>query len=1098
MALLRKEIAGIHELFRMTPASSADRPELLQRLGDRYVELELAADRDRADFQRRADLFDEHRQSARAAELRQQAADANELSKWARREAISAYTRRLAEAPTWCEPARSSQQPARCGDDVSYRLAGIYVRAGDTERARRTFFELGRRWPRSSFASRAALGDAELRFDAARADPSRWPAAERAFRRLVARLPPGNTTWAYATYKLGHVYWHQGEFGAALDQLSGAMKAVSRTARPATPLPFEQAIRDDLVSVFAVHGSPSDAYELLSAVAADREVAMGMLEQLGQTYLDVGLYHRAEQIYSDLVGYNGGASACGYQAKAAYARIASAPFDRVAITAKLRDLLRTQRTFRALGVEPALQEHCRTVTVSLLSQTAFRWHAAARRAAPDDSRRDSDLLTSAARLYRLLLDNYADAELRSVVWTGGSGARPLSHGALRLALADVAMAQGKWRSCGRAYDRVVGADGTTTVQQEDAVLGAAECYLEAYRAAGAQDVPSSLPPPSDGLTRTEQVMLAAFDRYACRVVPPPGQQPDLERHARILVARGELHAKAGRLRHAADAFRNASLQQGSTPAGAAAGAMYLAAVAQLGGDLARPQPACFDEAARDLGQLQQRYCTGAALLRYAGHCARFARVEYDLVRNKAGALLAQCQSDPDGAESSCLAAAELYDRVWRRQGEPACQADSPACHETASLLYLGARAYEAGGQLDRAIALREMLTGPRYHLSGTAVAERALAELAASYETRGKRVDAVRAYERLVRRRPRGELAPDALAHAARLRMELGHLDRAVEHARQFHLHNRQRAPRRSAAVVVAVAERLARLGRWADARRLVTLAAGSIRSAATLDVRVLAHATLGRASVGLRDYRSATRAYEAVSALWSDEPSCLRELERLGGTAVARERRHARVMAAVAESLLFVGETARRRAELERFPQYRGPATRRAVERHVSQTVLSWVSKRRQAMAPAEAAYARVIALDGGSPPPAYSLAARLGLGRMWADLVLAIRGAPHPRRWNRSGYVPGSQPPLLWAEIRAAYRERLWAESLPYEARATAVNADCVTLGSRQGRLDAVRICRERLTELSPNGPGPIERLAAIGTTVDVPRGASLPLED
>ena len=52
--------------------------------------------------------------------------------------------------------------------------------------------------------------------------------------------------------------------------------------------------------------------------------------------------------------------------------------------------------------------------------------------------------------------------------------------------------------------------------------------------------------------------------------------------------------------------------------------------------------------------------------------------------------------------------------------------------------------------------------------------------------------------------------------------------------------------------------------------------------------------------------------------------------------------------------------------------------------------------------------------------------------MASMWIDLLQQLRTAEHPGSWNQLGLVPGSAPPLLWAELRAGYRELLRARSL------------------------------------------------------------------
>ena len=143
-----------------------------------------------------------------------------------------------------------------------------------------------------------------------------------------------------------------------------------------------------------------------------------------------------------------------------------------------------------------------------------------------------------------------------------------------------------------------------------------------------------------------------------------------------------------------------------------------------------------------------------------------------------------------------------------------------------------ARAFEAGGRVDRANGLRRILVDDQFHLADSPYAERALADLAASYEAEGQRARAAAAYERLARSAVERARSSDALASATRLRLDLGQLDRALRHARSFHRRFSRVAPRRTAAVSVAVADRLALAGRWNEAQRLVALASPAIRSA--------------------------------------------------------------------------------------------------------------------------------------------------------------------------------------------------------------------------------------------------------------------------
>ncbi len=57
----------------------------------------------------------------------------------------------------------------------------------------------------------AFLAFAERLFIDARSDPSKLAFAEKAYLEAAEIQPPGNQVWAYAHYKLGYVYWNQGD-----------------------------------------------------------------------------------------------------------------------------------------------------------------------------------------------------------------------------------------------------------------------------------------------------------------------------------------------------------------------------------------------------------------------------------------------------------------------------------------------------------------------------------------------------------------------------------------------------------------------------------------------------------------------------------------------------------------------------------------------------------------------------------------------------------------------------------------------------------------------------------------------------------------------
>jgi len=206
-ALVVVEIQQLESLFQATPVASRDRPSLLRRLAEDYVELERAA------------------------------GDNQKIRDRARVEAVRYYQVLLTEyagQPSSTFP--SSPPPAYPQlDEATYYLAYEYERAGDTSNARRVYLDLIVKSPASRFIPLAYLAFAELFFDEAAGDPSKWELARQAYLKVVATPPPANGAYGYAWYKLGHVFVNLGDkargagafkkavdFAAAFPQLPGS------------------------------------------------------------------------------------------------------------------------------------------------------------------------------------------------------------------------------------------------------------------------------------------------------------------------------------------------------------------------------------------------------------------------------------------------------------------------------------------------------------------------------------------------------------------------------------------------------------------------------------------------------------------------------------------------------------------------------------------------------------------------------------------------------------------------------------------------------------------------------------------------------------
>jgi tetratricopeptide (TPR) repeat protein len=224
VALLVVEIQQLEYLLNASDAGSRDRPLILRRLAEDYVELESAASREAtaAELQRDAARASDPREAARQQTL----VDSRKtLVDRARKAAIDDYTRLVDQysgQPSQTFP--SSPPPAYpLIDEVVYFLGYEYQQAGDRTNARRVYLDLVTRMPNSKFVPNVYVAFGDLFFVEAMSDSSRWDLARGAYVKATDAPPPDNKVYGYAWYKLAYVFWEQGDATHAFDALQRAI-----------------------------------------------------------------------------------------------------------------------------------------------------------------------------------------------------------------------------------------------------------------------------------------------------------------------------------------------------------------------------------------------------------------------------------------------------------------------------------------------------------------------------------------------------------------------------------------------------------------------------------------------------------------------------------------------------------------------------------------------------------------------------------------------------------------------------------------------------------------------------------------------------------
>ncbi len=163
-ALLVTEVQGLEALFAAVPKDASDRPHLIRRLGEAYVELAAAAARD-----------------SRAAKDAETVAKSERLEAAARSAAIKYYAMLVMQYPKFCRSAQATGKSSGCNDETLYYLGVEYVRSKELDKARKTFLQVIRDWPQSDFAGHTYFQFGEMFRREAAMDPTKWALAEQSF-----------------------------------------------------------------------------------------------------------------------------------------------------------------------------------------------------------------------------------------------------------------------------------------------------------------------------------------------------------------------------------------------------------------------------------------------------------------------------------------------------------------------------------------------------------------------------------------------------------------------------------------------------------------------------------------------------------------------------------------------------------------------------------------------------------------------------------------------------------------------------------------------------------------------------------------------------
>jgi TolA-binding protein len=1074
-ALLINEIQGLERLLRETKKNSPDRPQLVRRLAEGYVELEAAGVRDYS----AAELVvtDKKAPASEKSKARSTAGQAKKIAEASRQNAIKYYTMMKDQYPNYSKL-----------DEVLYYLAYEYEQAKDLNNARKVYFELIEKAPQSPYIPNAYLAFGELYFQEAQGDPSKFDLAAAAYKEVIKYQPPKNKVYGYARYKLGYVHWNKGEYAETLNEFKAVIEYGDKFSDLPNAKQLAKSARRDLIPVYAISGNPTRAYAFFKPLSGDtgnsEEKTIDMLNELGFAYLDTGHYAEGIALYRDLMQRDKGDRYCHYQTQITTAVSASKSSDKEIIRKEMDTQLDIRKQFIADAHSDKSKLECSNRTAELLAETGMSWHLEAVGSGGVRGTGDKKTMELAAYLYKKVGENFKGEDFAKFEFPRIVKEDWPTLYKIKYAMADLLYFQQRWEECGPAFDSVVDEDPGGNDAAE-AAYAAVLCYQKMYdqkyanhsdrkskglgpKGASEEDTKAKKGEwekfkPKD-LTQLQKGMIQAFNRYVCYVKPDENDKEAMEQFIDVKYARARTYFEAQHWEEAAIAFRDIALSHSKVDAGIFAGQLYLEAINVLGSKAEPPRPACFTDMGKDVPQFLKLYCDGKKFDDNKEQCELLTRIQFDIERLKAQKIVELADSQAaqgKGTEAidNYRKGAESYGELWAKYCEgPLSKGEKvKQCEKGDEILYNRARAYQAGRLLAKSISARMVLLDPKFGFNKSPLAYKAMYEIGGNYQAIAVYDKASEWFEKYAKETNyKGETADQAISDAVVLRLGLGQEDEAIADASNFNKYFGARKPAQAAQIAFAVAAHYGEKNAWEDAVKRLTQSMGTIDRQATLDVRVQAHGLLGRAYANTKRRPNAAGEYKKVLAAWRDPSKAVQEIQSIAGdTEDARTRRIGRTLESVGEATFFFAEEMKSKVDAVKFPEYKGKGEKDAVKKHIETKVKDWIGKKRPLIETATNEYKKIVDLQP-VPPPRWVIAAGSRVGQMWGGFVKEFRAAPIPDSIKKD------------YELRTAYYGALDDASEPQKQMARGAFETCLKYSVKYQYFDQFsRTCEEWLAE-------------------------------
>ena len=1058
LALLITEIQQLESLYKSTEVRSKDRPQLLRRLAEDYVELENAAFREKTEAEVKRDNFKQS--NPREAGKQQAIANSRKTTMdRSRKAAINYYTVLVTDYSGQPSTTFATNPPPAYPllDEVYYYLAYEYEQAGDTGNARRVYLDLITKTPNSKYIPNAYLAFGELFFNEAMGDPTKWEPAKQAYMKVIAKPPPENKVYGYAWYKLAYVFWNMGDLPHALDAFKKTIDFGVQFSQMPNAGKLAESARKDVIPVYALAGSPTDAYNFFKGLSGDaagsNDRTFKMMDDLGQNYLDTGHYPEAIALYKDLkVRDSGSDKSCEYQSRITEATMAMKSGDKVAIVNELNNQFKTYAQFKQENHKDDAKQKCANRTAALSTETAMAWHLEAVGSPGQRGTGDPRTMDLASLLYKKVGDTWSAAEFTKFEFPRLVKEDWPTIYKIKYNMADLLYFRERWGECGPAFDAVVQEDPKGE-DAANAAYAAVLCYQNIYlqtHAKGADKKGSGNLPgvghdikkddddkyrPKD-MTDAQKAMTASFNRYVCYIQPDKGDAEGQKQLAEVKYARCRLFFEAQHWEEAAACFRDIAVNMPDNDSAAYAAQLYLESINVLTFHGNPNRSSCIDDMVTDVPKFIDVFCTGENMKKNEDTCTILTKVQCDIQRLRAEKIINDADKGGNNALELFEKGGKAYFDLWEKYGATPLRANQPPqCERMEEIVENSARAFQAGHLVASAIRARMVLLNPQFRMEKTELARDAMYRIGGNWQAIAVYDQAADWYERYAKENPHrktcvggGACAADhALSDAVVLRLGLGQEDVAVSDVKQYQKDYGNSNATETAQIAFAIGAHYADKDDWESARKALAGAMSSLDKAPP-DIQVEAHATYARALMHLKATGQARGEYDRVRKIWGDGSAAQAKIVEAYKTDTEDSRSHklGKALDAVGEAMFFAAEERKKeKVDTLPFPVYKGPATKEDIVRYNQKMVKPWVDKKQAAIADVDKDYQKITELQP-VPPPRWVIAAASRAGLMWGNFVDEFRAAPIPKEWAKDPEIRRHLLPAPRRGLRADQGEQ------------------------------------------------------------------------